>query len=128
MSEPKTPGKRMEHRLPERFVPRIDYDLCRVCKRCVSECSYQALEFKESKVVPAGGCVACGRCIAFCPANCIEIRPVPPQFAHRVGLHAHQRAADYTVAKLRLGYELLDNNIDHRSSGESQKPGHDRCV
>jgi STE24 endopeptidase len=34
---------------------------------------------------------------------------VPPQFAHRVGLHAHQRAADYTVAKVRLG--ILDNLI-----------------
>ena len=28
---------------------------------------------------------------------------VPAQFAHAVTLHAHQRAADYTAAKLRLG-------------------------
>src|SRR5690606_22086195 len=34
---------------------------------------------------------------------------VPPQFAHRVGLHAHQRAADYTVAKVKLG--IVDSLI-----------------
>ncbi|MBN1109302.1 MAG: IMP dehydrogenase [Methanomassiliicoccales archaeon] len=81
MSELNRQGKYLDHRLPERFVPVIDYELCRVCKRCVNDCSYQALEFKGSKVVPAGGCVACGRCLAVCPAGCIEIRTVPPQFA-----------------------------------------------
>ncbi len=34
---------------------------------------------------------------------------VPPQFSHRVGLHAHQRAADYTVAKVKLG--ILDSLV-----------------
>ena len=34
---------------------------------------------------------------------------VPSQFAHRISLHAHQRAADYTVAKVRLG--IVDNVI-----------------
>lgn len=34
---------------------------------------------------------------------------VPHQFAHRISLHAHQRAADYTVAKVRLG--ILDSLI-----------------
>lgn len=28
---------------------------------------------------------------------------VPEQFSARIGLHSHQRAADYTVAKMRLG-------------------------
>ncbi|HZH08571.1 MAG TPA: M48 family peptidase, partial [Lautropia sp.] len=32
---------------------------------------------------------------------------VPPQFAERITLQAHRRAADYTVAKVRLG--ILDN-------------------
>jgi STE24 endopeptidase len=29
---------------------------------------------------------------------------VPPAFAHKVALEAHQKAADYTLAKLRLGF------------------------
>ncbi len=37
MSE-KPPTKRLDHRLPERFVPTINYDLCRVCRRCVNDC------------------------------------------------------------------------------------------
>jgi STE24 endopeptidase len=28
---------------------------------------------------------------------------VPPQFAERISLSAHQRAADYTIARVRLG-------------------------
>ena len=34
---------------------------------------------------------------------------VPPQFAQKIGLAAHQKAADYTVAKTRLG--MLDEVI-----------------
>ena len=34
---------------------------------------------------------------------------VPPQFAQRITLHAHQRAADYTIAKVKLG--VFDNLI-----------------
>ena len=34
---------------------------------------------------------------------------VPAQFAHRISLQAHQRAADYTIAKVRLG--ILDSLI-----------------
>ncbi len=34
---------------------------------------------------------------------------VPAQFAHRITLPAHQRAADYTVAKVKLG--ILDGLI-----------------
>ena len=51
------------------------------CAGCASAAStsarFQALDFRDNRVVPSGGCVACGRCIAVCPASCIEIRPVP---------------------------------------------------
>jgi glutamate synthase domain-containing protein 2 len=79
MTAPNT-SKKMDLKLPEKFMPVINYNTCRVCQRCVKECSFQALDFKDNKVVPAGGCVACGRCLSICPANSIEIRIMPSQF------------------------------------------------
>ncbi|GAA5236219.1 M48 family metallopeptidase [Verticiella sediminum] len=35
---------------------------------------------------------------------------VPPVFAHRIGLRSHQRAADYTAARVRLG--MLETVVD----------------
>ena len=32
---------------------------------------------------------------------------VPPEFSHRIGLASHQRAADYTVARVKLGMLCL---------------------
>lgn len=80
MPAPASPRKRQELEAPERFVPVVDYELCRRCKKCVSECSFRALEFVDGMVKPVGGCVACGRCINVCPAHSIEIREVPSQF------------------------------------------------
>ena len=35
---------------------------------------------------------------------------VPAEFSHRIGLTSHQRAADYTVARVRLG--MLERTYD----------------
>ena len=35
---------------------------------------------------------------------------VPPEFSHRIGLASHQRAADYTVARVKLG--MLERTYD----------------
>ena len=75
-----TTKRRMELEAPERYMPVIDHDICRKCKRCVNDCSFRALEFVDGMVKPIGGCVACGRCINVCPVHCIEIRQVPSQF------------------------------------------------
>jgi len=80
MSENPDRPKRMDTRLPEKFMPTINYNTCVLCKRCVNECSFQAIDVRDNKVVPKGGCVACGRCIAVCPTSAIEIRPLPSQF------------------------------------------------
>ena len=52
-----------------------------MCKRCIRECSFNALESKCNRIVYKGGCVACQRCAAMCPNHAIEIRALPPQMA-----------------------------------------------
>jgi glutamate synthase domain-containing protein 2 len=88
----------MDTKLPERFKPVIDYQACRTCKRCVNECSFQALDFRDNRVVPIGGCVACGRCLAVCPVSCIEIRTVPSQFPPHGNWTERMRRAIYAQA------------------------------
>ncbi len=69
--------KKADQAFLDKFQPVINRDLCQVCKTCVKECSYQALESKANRIVYKGGCVACGRCIAVCPNRAIEVRTVP---------------------------------------------------
>jgi len=80
MPQHASPKRRMELEAPDRFRPVVDHELCKKCKKCVSECSYRALEFVDGAVKPIGGCVACGRCLSVCPAQCIEIRQIQSMF------------------------------------------------
>ncbi|MCU0860783.1 MAG: glutamate synthase-related protein [Methanomassiliicoccales archaeon] len=93
MAQPIAPMRRMELEAPERFIPVVDAGLCKRCKKCVSECSYRALDFVDGNVKPIGGCVACGRCINVCPAHCIEIRQIPSQFPAHANFNERVRRA-----------------------------------
>jgi Fe-S-cluster-containing hydrogenase component 2 len=44
-------GGIMESQLPAEFVVNVDHEKCRRCKRCVINCSFSAIEFKD-KVTP----------------------------------------------------------------------------
>ena len=65
----------------DKFEPVFNRDSCQVCKRCIRECSYNALESRGNKIVYKGGCVACQRCAAMCPNRSVEIRVRPSQMA-----------------------------------------------
>nr|WP_201798881.1 FMN-binding glutamate synthase family protein [Methanomassiliicoccus luminyensis] len=65
----------------DKFQPVINRDSCQMCKRCLKECTYGALEAKGNRIWYKGGCVACMRCASFCPNRAIEIRQLPPQMA-----------------------------------------------
>jgi len=91
MTAPKK--KRGELEVPERFKLTIDHDLCKRCKRCVTECSYRAIAFLEGKIKPLGGCVACGRCVNMCPAHAIEVHQIPSQFPPHANFNERVRRA-----------------------------------
>ena len=60
--------------VPEKFERVIDIEKCRKCKRCIVSCGYDALEFKDGIVPIEGKCVACLRCMTYCPEGAITIR------------------------------------------------------
>ncbi len=67
----------MESQLPAEFIVSVDHERCRRCKRCVINCSFSAIEFKD-KVMPNHRlCVACHRCATFCPESAVTITENP---------------------------------------------------
>jgi len=58
----------------------IDQDRCRKCGRCVFNCGFGALEFKEKPIPSHEKCVGCHRCVSFCPENAITVELNPLAF------------------------------------------------
>jgi len=63
----------MSSQIPPEFTVNIDYDRCRRCRRCVMNCSFGCMQFKDKVVPDHKKCVACHRCVTFCPESAITI-------------------------------------------------------
>ncbi|MGQ9517209.1 MAG: glutamate synthase-related protein [Anaerolineae bacterium] len=67
----------MKNFLPSDFLVHIGPE-CILCGRCVRECSFGALEQQEGHIIAHHSrCVACQRCVVFCPRSAISILPHP---------------------------------------------------
>ncbi len=72
----------MESQLPAEFAVNVDHEKCRRCKRCVINCSFGAIEFKDKVTPNSRLCVACHRCATFCPENAITITENPLDYKY----------------------------------------------
>ncbi len=72
----------MESQLPAEFTVNIDHERCRRCKRCVINCSFSAIEFKDRVTPNHRLCVACHRCATFCPEGAITITENPLDYKY----------------------------------------------
>lgn len=64
----------LQHTIPSKFRVKIDQELCKKCKRCVTHCSYGALAWNGEKIIcNHDKCVACQRCALYCPASAISV-------------------------------------------------------
>lgn len=70
---------RKSYLVPE-FKVEIEHTRCRRCKRCIMNCSYEALSFNDRVVADHFKCVACHRCVVYCPENVITVRENPLDF------------------------------------------------
>lgn len=70
----------MESQLPAEFIVNIDHERCRKCKRCVINCSFKAIEFRDKAITNNMQCVACHRCATFCPEGAISINKNPLEY------------------------------------------------
>ena len=64
----------MSSQIPPEFTVNIDYDKCRRCRRCVMNCSFGCMQFKDKVVPDHKKCVACHRCVTYCPESAITIK------------------------------------------------------
>ncbi len=118
-----------------RFKVIIDYERCIRCGRCVKNCTYGAIVFDKKKetvgkdgnekkkgkdkkekpepvVKNTGNCVACQRCVTFCPKDAIEIVPYPVAFSpHATWTPYHLRSI---MEQARTGNVLLAGNGNDR--------------
>jgi len=63
--------------VPE-FRVNIDRDRCRLCQRCIENCSFDALEWRDDKVKSFDDrCVGCQRCVSMCPKDAITLTRTP---------------------------------------------------
>lgn len=87
-------GKKEQHSSGK---PNIIKDLCRGCRKCLSECANGGLDFDyESKkmTVNQGNCVGCGRCLGACNFDAIMFEN---DSANEM---LNRRMAEYTKAVL----------------------------
>lgn len=47
-------------------------DECKGCKKCLSVCPQNCIEFAEKAYIRQENCLRCGNCLAVCPVNAIE--------------------------------------------------------
>lgn len=60
--------------IPSKYDVRVDPSRCRLCQRCVENCTYDVFRKEEDRIFTfSSNCVVCHRCISFCPADAISI-------------------------------------------------------
>lgn len=70
----------MKTYLPPKFLIERNTDRCINCQVCVNQCSFNAHYYDaEAEKVKSNeiNCVACHRCVVFCPTNALNIRRNP---------------------------------------------------
>lgn len=77
-----TPFRRMRAavRLHPDFRVIVDESRCTLCRFCVLQCSWDALDFDGRVVSYDENCVGCWRCFAVCPTYAIRIEPWPTMY------------------------------------------------
>jgi len=59
---------------PSKYDVYVDPTKCRLCGRCIENCSYDVFRKDRDKILTyPNNCVVCHRCVSFCPANAIRI-------------------------------------------------------
>jgi glutamate synthase domain-containing protein 2 len=91
--------------IPAEFRVRVDHENCRRCKRCVLNCSFGAMDFKDKVIPDHKKCVACHRCATFCPESAITIEENPMVYKENANWTA--RIRQNTLKQAETGGILL---------------------
>ncbi len=68
----------------QKMLPKIDYDKCNFCNKCVEVCEFHALLNLKTEIILLDElCHGCGACSYFCPQNAITEEPKTIGFVRR---------------------------------------------
>ena len=81
------------------FMVDVDQERCRKCKRCTLNCGFGVFDFKDRVTSDASKCVACHRCVVFCPEEAISIVRNPLAFRERASWDVDRRKAIWKQAE-----------------------------
>lgn len=73
-------AKMVKNFLRPEFMVRVDDQTCVKCQRCVRDCSFEALSFKDGVIPDNEKCTGCLRCMAVCPADAILVGRYPADY------------------------------------------------
>ncbi len=91
--------------LPPEFIVRVDRERCIRCKRCVVNCGFGALDFKNGVVPDDTKCVACQRCTVVCPERAITVEE--NRLAYRANAYWTPSARKNILKQAETGGMLL---------------------
>ncbi len=106
--------------VPE-FRVNIDRDRCRLCQRCIENCSFDALAWREDKVKSFDDrCVGCQRCVSMCPKDAITLTRTPsvmsrhPTWTEDIRRDIYTQARTGAIILASTGNELHEQVVfDH---------------
>lgn len=81
------------------FLVDVDHEMCRKCKRCTLNCGFGVFDFKERVTADSSKCVACHRCVVFCPEEAITIARNPLAFREHASWDVDRRKAIWKQAR-----------------------------
>ena len=85
--------------LPSEFIVEVDHQLCRRCKRCILNCGFGVFDFQSMTTADSSKCVACHRCVVFCPEEAITITKNPLAFREHASWGVDLRKAIWKQAQ-----------------------------
>ncbi len=88
---------------------RFDPKKCVSCRKCVSECYFDAIDWDDAKKIPVFkefGCEGCGVCEMICPAGAIELYDVSNA---RIG-----------YGKTKYGFVVVSGQLEMGESGSGK--------
>jgi len=94
--------------LPPRFAIVRDEDRCIRCQVCVRQCSFGAQTYDAAADRVVGidaNCVACHRCVVFCPTGCLTITRTPLDY--RANANWRPEAIEDVIKQAETGGVLL---------------------
>jgi len=88
--------------------PKIDYEKCDGCGKCVENCNFNALSMSDKKkpVVNNFLCEGCGACQVTCPQNAIKLEPISN--------------GELKKKKTKYGFPLISGNLFPGETGSGK--------